>query len=73
MKNKYKHGAVFVSSKKDKTNLFVKITDESLVIPCDESGKEVTGVTSVIYKNAVDEIVTCTMTFYPCGIIKENG
>ena len=73
MKDEYTHGAVFASNVKDKTNLFVKITDENLVIPCDESGKEVSGVTSVIYKNAVNEIVTCTMTFHPCGIIKANG
>ena len=73
MKNEYKHGAVFVPSTKGKLNLFVKVTDEELVIPCDETGKEVAGVTSVIYKNEVGDLSYCTMTFHPCGIIKNNG
>jgi len=72
MKDEYTRGSLFVPKKESKLNLFVKVTDDDLVIPCDESGKEVSGMTSVIYKNAVNEIVTCTMTFHPCGIIKDK-
>jgi len=60
----------FVSKKEGLLNLFVKITEENLVVPCDEDGRELNHVRSVIYKNEVNSIPECTITFYPCGIIK---